>query len=314
MTEPTRAFFTKLGEQHQPTLQSLTGTVRFDIADGERTEHWYLHIGKGDVTVSHDDARGRLRDQRRHRHVRRDPLRPHERHGRRAARRRRHRGQGHPAHRAAAPVPRRERGAPPSHPPATRGGSHERRGQDPRRQHLRRERRGRGHRGLAHGSHRAVRLRHPLPLQVGAHRGRPAAQPAVGGRSAVLRDPVLPRAGHRDRLHRRQAVGDPPARRGRGLPRGAHDPQPRRDARRPGGAHRGRLGLRRPLRGQGRPARRRASTTPGWTTAAWCSGTSARPTCARPGCRRRRPAPWTSTGSRSRSTWSPTASGPPTST
>ena len=56
MTEPTRAFFTRLGDQHQPTLQSLTGTVRFDIADGERTEHWYLHIRKGEVAVSHDDA------------------------------------------------------------------------------------------------------------------------------------------------------------------------------------------------------------------------------------------------------------------
>ena len=56
MTEPTRAFFTRLAEQHQPRLQSVTGTVRFDIADGERTEHWYLHIRKGDVTVSHDDG------------------------------------------------------------------------------------------------------------------------------------------------------------------------------------------------------------------------------------------------------------------
>ena len=36
-------------------------------------------------------------------------------------------------------------------------------------------------------------------------------------------------------------VGHPPARRGRGLPRGAHDPQPRREAGRPGGAHRGGL-------------------------------------------------------------------------
>lgn len=55
MTEPTRAFFTRLSEQHQPMLESMTGTVRFDIADGERTEHWYLHIRKGDVTVAHDD-------------------------------------------------------------------------------------------------------------------------------------------------------------------------------------------------------------------------------------------------------------------
>ena len=88
---------------------------------------------------------------------------------------------------------------------------------------------------------------------MGAHDRRPAPQPAVGGRPAVLRDPVLPGAGHRDGLHRRQDVGHPPARRRRRLPRGALDPQPRRktDGRR--GAHRGGLRLRRPLRGQGRP-------------------------------------------------------------
>ena len=38
MTEPTRAFFTRLSEQHQPMLETLTGMVRFDIADGERTD------------------------------------------------------------------------------------------------------------------------------------------------------------------------------------------------------------------------------------------------------------------------------------
>ena len=37
MTEPTRLFFTRLSEQHQPMLESMTGTVRFDIADGERS-------------------------------------------------------------------------------------------------------------------------------------------------------------------------------------------------------------------------------------------------------------------------------------
>jgi putative sterol carrier protein len=37
-------------------LASITGTVRFDIADGERTEHWYLRIHKGDVAVSHEDG------------------------------------------------------------------------------------------------------------------------------------------------------------------------------------------------------------------------------------------------------------------
>lgn len=54
MTEPTRVFFTRLAEQQQPVLRSVSGTVRFDITDGERTEHWYVQIRKGDVTVSHD--------------------------------------------------------------------------------------------------------------------------------------------------------------------------------------------------------------------------------------------------------------------
>jgi putative sterol carrier protein len=53
MAEPTRDFFTKLAERHQPLLASVTGIMRFDLEDGERTEHWYLDIRKGDVAVSH---------------------------------------------------------------------------------------------------------------------------------------------------------------------------------------------------------------------------------------------------------------------
>jgi putative sterol carrier protein len=54
MTEPTRAFFERLAEQQQPFLKSLTGVVRVDLVDAERTEHWCLAIRKGDVTVSHE--------------------------------------------------------------------------------------------------------------------------------------------------------------------------------------------------------------------------------------------------------------------
>jgi putative sterol carrier protein len=54
MAEPTRDFFTRLTEQHQPLLESLTGVMRFDLVDGERTEHWYLDIHRGDITVSHE--------------------------------------------------------------------------------------------------------------------------------------------------------------------------------------------------------------------------------------------------------------------
>ena len=53
MAEPTRDFFTGLAEQHQPLPTALTGVLRFDLVDGERTEHWYLDIHKGDVSVSH---------------------------------------------------------------------------------------------------------------------------------------------------------------------------------------------------------------------------------------------------------------------
>ena len=62
---------------------------------------------------------------------------------------------------------------------------------------------------------------------------RPAAQPAVGRRPAVLRVALLPRPRDRHGLHRRQAVGHPSARRRRRLPRGADDPQPSRRAGRP---------------------------------------------------------------------------------
>ena len=51
---------------------------------------------------------------------------------------------------------------------------------------------------------------------------------ALDRRPAVLRDALLPRARHRHRLRRREALGDPPARGRRRLPRGADDPQPRR--------------------------------------------------------------------------------------
>jgi putative sterol carrier protein len=51
--EPTRQFFRELARHHQPALESVTGTLRFDLADGERTEHWYVRVRKGDVTVSH---------------------------------------------------------------------------------------------------------------------------------------------------------------------------------------------------------------------------------------------------------------------
>ena len=84
----------------------------------------------------------------------------------------------------------------------------------------------RRHRGIADRSDGAVLVRHAVPLPLGADRQRRAAESALGRRPAVLRDAVLPCAGYWDRLRRRQAVGDPPARRRRRFSRGADDPQP----------------------------------------------------------------------------------------
>ena len=54
MAEPTKVFFKQLAERgHEPLLQAVTGTILFDLEDGERTEHWYVTIKKGDVAVSH---------------------------------------------------------------------------------------------------------------------------------------------------------------------------------------------------------------------------------------------------------------------
>ena len=89
---------------------------------------------------------------------------------------------------------------------------------------------------------------------MGAHGQRQPPEPVVGRRHPVLREPVLPRAGHRDRLRRRQVVGHPAPDSQHRFSRGAHCSQSRqrsRQARRP---HRGRLRLRGLVRGEGRPA------------------------------------------------------------
>jgi hypothetical protein len=52
--DPTAEFFRNLAEHgHEPVLARTSGTLRFDVGDGHRTEHWYVTIDKGDVRVSH---------------------------------------------------------------------------------------------------------------------------------------------------------------------------------------------------------------------------------------------------------------------
>ena len=53
MTDLTAEFFDDLAQRgHEPLLGNASGTMRFDIADGKRTETWFVTIDKGDLTVS----------------------------------------------------------------------------------------------------------------------------------------------------------------------------------------------------------------------------------------------------------------------
>jgi putative sterol carrier protein len=59
MAKLTEVLFRTLAERgYEPSLGGVSGTVRFDLHDGKRTEYWRLAIDKGNVTVtqSKDDA------------------------------------------------------------------------------------------------------------------------------------------------------------------------------------------------------------------------------------------------------------------
>lgn len=72
MTSPMEEFLTELGRRgNQPLLAAATGTIRFDVHRGGRTESWLVEVDHGDVTVSKRrgkaeavvDADGDLLDQ-----------------------------------------------------------------------------------------------------------------------------------------------------------------------------------------------------------------------------------------------------------
>jgi len=57
MKSSTSAFFDELGRHgHEPLLERVSATVRFDIGDGASVDHRLLRIDRGDVTVSTDDV------------------------------------------------------------------------------------------------------------------------------------------------------------------------------------------------------------------------------------------------------------------
>jgi putative sterol carrier protein len=54
---PTSEFFDDLGRRrHEPLLRKATGSARFDVVDGKRTERWLVTIEKGEIAVSRRNA------------------------------------------------------------------------------------------------------------------------------------------------------------------------------------------------------------------------------------------------------------------
>jgi putative sterol carrier protein len=57
MTTPTTEFFDDLGRRgHEPLLESVTGSFRFEITDGGESERWLVVVNRGDVAVSHRNS------------------------------------------------------------------------------------------------------------------------------------------------------------------------------------------------------------------------------------------------------------------
>ncbi|HEX8007815.1 MAG TPA: SCP2 sterol-binding domain-containing protein [Trebonia sp.] len=54
MSDPTAEFFDALGRRRHERLLEESGTIRFDLAGESETEHWFLEISHGDMSVSRD--------------------------------------------------------------------------------------------------------------------------------------------------------------------------------------------------------------------------------------------------------------------
>lgn len=56
--DATTKFFEGLEARgHDPRLEKVKGTLRFDLTNGKRTARWLVAIDKGDVAVSHRNAK-----------------------------------------------------------------------------------------------------------------------------------------------------------------------------------------------------------------------------------------------------------------
>ena len=57
MADATADFFDDLSKRgHEPLLGGMRATVRFDIADGDRTDRWLLSVLDGSLAVTRGDG------------------------------------------------------------------------------------------------------------------------------------------------------------------------------------------------------------------------------------------------------------------
>jgi putative sterol carrier protein len=58
MTDATGEFFEDLAARgHEPLLERATGALRIELSNGKRRARWLVTVKKGDVTVSHANAK-----------------------------------------------------------------------------------------------------------------------------------------------------------------------------------------------------------------------------------------------------------------
>ena len=54
--DTTEAFFKGVAKTDQPLLARINGTLRFDLDDKSKIEHWFVSVDRGRVSVSHRNA------------------------------------------------------------------------------------------------------------------------------------------------------------------------------------------------------------------------------------------------------------------
>ena len=58
MTNTTTRFFEGLKTRgHEPRLERVKASMLFDLTNGEQTKRWHVAIDKGDIVVSHKNAK-----------------------------------------------------------------------------------------------------------------------------------------------------------------------------------------------------------------------------------------------------------------